>query len=248
MSSLRALQEAMRAALHQGDAAAFLPLLARGGRSPEQRLEVYSSMYFTRQTQALGEDFPLVRRLAGHELFERLAVTHVKRHPSQNPSIAFLGRAFEETLTSLELTAEAAVARLEWARVESFWAPDRELLTAQDLGALGERLGESVLDLHPSLRLLDLAEGVLAIAAGAGEEALHPERRQAVAVFRKSEAVHQAPLSELEAEALRRALAGANVAEVCEAFASEEAPVEAALRALVEWVNDGWVCRRSYPK
>ena len=244
MSSLRDLQESMRAALHDGDAVAFVSSVARSGRTPEERLAVYGNMYFSRQAAALAEDFPLVRRLAGPELFERLAVTHVKRHPSAHPSLAFLGREFEETLAFLELSAEAAVARLEWARVEAFWAPDAALLTAADLGALGEKLAEEVLLLHPSLRLVELAEGALEIAAGAGETALVPGRTQPVAVFRKQESVREAPLSAMEAEALRRSLAGATVAAVCEAFVAAESPINVALRALVEWVNDGWVCRR----
>ena len=244
MSSLRELQEAMRAALHDGAAAAFLPLVASARRTPGQQLEVYAGMYFSRQVQALAEDFALVRRLAGAELFERLGVTHVRRHPSSHPSIAFLGRQFEETLSSLGLAGEAAVARLEWARVEAFWAPDADLLTAQALGALGERLADEVLVLHPSLRLVELVRGVVEVAKGAGEEALRFDQLQPVAVFRKSEAVHEAPLSAMEAEALRRAFAGANVGAICEAFASAEAPMESAQRALIEWVNDGWICRR----
>jgi hypothetical protein len=241
MSDLRSLQEAMRAALHQGETAAFLASVDRGGRTPERRLEVYANMYFSRQVQALAEDFPLVRRLAGPELFERLAVTHVKRHPSTHPSLAFLGRGFEETLRSLELDAEAAVARLEWARALAFWAPDATLRTAQDLGALGARLSDEVLAFHPSLQLVTLAGGVLEVAAGADASVLALGSSRPAAVFRKQEAVHEVALQDLEAEALRRALGGAPFGEVCEAFARADAPLDLALQALREWVGDGWV-------
>ena len=242
MSDLRTLQESMRAALHEGEAVAFLARVAPGGLPAAARLEVYSHMYFSRQAQALADDFPLVQRLAGAPLFERLAVTHVKRRPSSHPSLAHLGRGFEETLRSLDLLAEAAVARLEWARVEAFWAPDAGAVSAAELGALGERLGEAVLELHPSLRLLSLAGGVLEVAAGAGPEALALETAQAAAIWRKGFTVLEAPLTPLEADALGRALAGQTVGAICDTFASAPSPGEAALQALSEWLADGWVC------
>jgi hypothetical protein len=243
MSGLRELQRAMRAALHDGAPDALLQRVAQGGLPPEARLEVYAQMYYSRQVQALAEDFPLVRRLAGPVLFDRLAITQVKRRPSAHPSLAWLGDGFEETLRSLDLDAEAAVARLEWARVQAFWSADATLLSAPELGALGERLAETALTLHPSLRLVEVVAGVLEIAAGAGPELLEPGRSQQVVVWRKQEAIREVPLQPMEAEALRRAGAGQTVASICEAFVEAPDPGAAALRALVEWVNDGWLCR-----
>ena len=166
----------MRAALHEGAGheEALLPHVVGGARTPAQRVAVYSSMYLWRLVQALAEDFPVVRRLLGERLFERVAVTHVKR--------------------------------------------------------------------HPSLRLLTLPQGALEVAGGAALGALSPGRVQPVAVWRKGFEVREAPLGPAEAEALRRALAGSEVAAVCEAFADCAEPGPAAIAALVEWVGDGWIC------
>ena len=104
-----------------------------------------------------------------------------------------------------------------------------------------------MLALHPSLQLLSLPRGALEVAGGVGLEALSPDRLQPVAVWRKGHDVREAPLGPSEAEALRRALAGGDVASVCEAFADAPNPGEAAIAALVEWVGDDWICGAGAP-
>jgi Putative DNA-binding domain len=241
--NLAELQRAMRRALHDSDPAALLPEIRGGVPGPAQRLQIYADMYVARQVASLAEDFPLVRRLLGAAPFERLAFTHLKRRPSRSPSLSRLGEGFEETLAGLGLEREAQVARLEWARVESFWAPDAQPLSGADLGALGERFGEAVLQLHPSLRLVQLWPGVLDYAAGGDAGLLDSAGAISVVVFRKGEAVLEVQVPPAEAEALRRVLQGRTAAEVCEAFASEPEPAQAALRALSEWVADQWLAR-----
>ncbi len=236
MTHLRATQEAMRAALHDGDDARLRSLV---GPASEARIEVYRTMYWARQIEALAEDFPAVRRMLGAPLFERVAVTHLRRNPSRHPSTAFLGRGMSETLTHLGQGAEAAVAELEWARVVAFWAPHVEPATPALLGGLGDRFGDVVLGLHPSLQLLVLpAFARAALAVDVATTDLAPEP---VAVWRHGVEVEHGPLSTAEAEALRRAMRGERVAAVCEAFLDVEAPEEAAIAALVRWVKEGWV-------
>ena len=239
---LRALQLAMRAALHDGDAEAFLPYVLLGGRAPEARFETYRGMYWSRLLGSLKEDFPTVSRLLGEALFERVAATHCKRQPSAHPSLGFLGRGFDRTLASLGLAIEADAATLEAARNEAFWAPQVEIVDAGALGALGERLGASTLAMHPSLSRVELARGARALVAGAAPEAVDPREREIVAVWRSGETICDALVDATESRALALALGGASVAVVCEAFVNEEAPDSAAIAAIVRWVQAGWVC------
>jgi hypothetical protein len=239
---LRAVQLAMRAALQDGDAEAFLPFVRRGGRAPEARLETYKGMYWSRLVGSLKDDFPTVRRLLGDALFERVAATHCTRRPSAHPSLGFLGRGFDKTLASLGLAIEADAATLEAARNEAFWAPPVEIVDAGALGALGERLGASTLRMHPSLSHVELARGARALVAGAGLEAVDPREKEVVAVWRSGETICDALVDATESRALASALRGVSVAVVCEAFVDEDAPDSAAIAAILRWVHAGWVC------
>ena len=238
---LRAVQLAMRAALHDGDEEAFLSYVRLGGRAPEARLETYKGMYWSRLCGSLKDDFPTVRRLLGDELFERVAATHCKRQPSAHPSLGFLGRGFDTTLASLGLAIEAHAATLESAKNEAFWAPQVEIAEAAALGALGERLGASTLRMHPSLSRLELAHGTRALVAGAALGLVDPRARESVAVWRSGETICDALLEAAESRALALALGGTSVALVCEAFVDEVAPDSAAIAAIVRWVQAGWV-------
>lgn len=245
---LRALQLAMRAALHDGDAVAFLPFVRLGGRAPEARFATYEGMYWSRLVGSMKDDFPTVRRLLGDALFDRVAATHCKRRPSAHPSLGFLGRGFDATLASLGLAIEADAATLEAARNEAFWAPQVEIADAAALGALGERLGASTLRMHPSLSSVEIARGARALVAGAEVEGVDPRERECVAVWRSGERVCDALVEAAESRALASALRGASVAVVCEAFVDEAAPdsasiaESAAIVAIVGWVQAGWVC------
>ncbi len=257
--SLAHAQQAMVAALHDDQPDAMLALVADGPRPAAAQLAVYRSMYWVRLADALASDYPTVRRRLGEALFQRIAVTHARRHPSRHPSLAWLGRDFEATLASLGQDVEAELARLEWARCEAFWSPDARVAGPELLGALGERLGDAVLALHPSLRRVQVAAGVAAAVEGraGAEEAsgdgadvpVRLDRAEVVAVWRQafvdvsgsSFAVLHAGLSPAEADALARAQQRQPVASVCEAFASEPDPGGAAVAALVGWVSRGWV-------
>ncbi len=231
----------MRAALHDGDPERLLPMVAEGGLPGDERIEVYRTMYWARLAEALAADFPLVRRMLGEGLFDRVAVTHVKRHPSRSPSLAFLGRHLDETLVHLGQHTEAAVARLEWARVEAFWSVDAEVATPLLLGSLGGRLGEAVLSFHPSLRLVRLPACVGRIAAGEAPEATREADDESWVVWRKGNAVSERVVAPLEALAVSEALGGSPMSTVCEAFLEADAPEEAAIAAVLRWVRDGWV-------
>ena len=243
-ANLRALQRAMRDALHERQPDALLARLdGRGSRTATDRAGLYVEMYWTRLVASLVEDFPTVVTMLGRELFERVAVTHVKRHPSRSPSLAFLGQDLPETLEHLGLVDEAAVGRLEEARNAAFWTPDRPPLDAASVGALGEALGEARFGFAPSLRVVTCSARARARVEGAshGDEASLSALPETVAVWRHGHEVVHAPLHPAEARALARACDGATVADSCEAFADEESPEEAAVNALSGWVARGWI-------
>lgn len=220
--ALAELQRAMRDALHHDRPEALITaIVPEAARTREAAVAVYANMYRARLLDSLREDFPGVADRLGQAFFERVALTHVRRCPSRHPSLAFLGRGFDETLEGLGLVEEAAVARVELAHNEAFWAPDAPTIDAPALGALGDDLGSAVLRLHPSLQIV-----------------VAPPSR---AVWRRDDAVHELALTSLELAALSRARGGASVAEVFELFVDEDDPEAAALACLLAWVSRGWI-------
>lgn len=129
--------------------------------SPVEQLEIYREQFWLRHTSSLLEDFPGVAGILGQSDWERLIEEYLLAHPPLSPSLRDLGDRFadhverSEWLPQRELCAD--MARLEWAYIEAFDAPDSSPLDAAALAAIPEDAWEAVrLDLAPSLRLLSV--------------------------------------------------------------------------------------------
>src|SRR2546425_3687919 len=114
------------------------------------RVGVYVDAYFGRLRDVLRDDFPRVAALLGPH-FEGTARGYLEAHPSEHPSVRHLGRLFA---AYLERRADlppylSDLARLEWARIEVFDAPDAKPL---DAGALREVPAED----WPGLRFVPI--------------------------------------------------------------------------------------------
>jgi hypothetical protein len=217
------------------------PLAAR------DRLGIYAGMYIARLVEALEEDFPRVAAILGTERFGALARGYLARHPSAHPSIRHVGRAFAEFAAANPPPGAPPwlgdLARLEWARLDVFDAPDARALTLADLRAVApEAWGDLRFRPVPAFAILRLDwPADRAWAAEPGDvPALAPEPT-ALRLWRDGFVVFHAPLDAREDAALAALVAGEPFAAICERFA-ELPPEEAAATAgalLVGWVEDG---------
>src|SRR5439155_1078841 len=98
------------------------------------RVGVYADAYCGRLRDVLREDFPHVAALLGPR-FEETARGYLRAHPSEHPSVRHLGRMFADFLEHRpDLPPYLGdLARLEWARIEVFDAPDARSLNAAAL-------------------------------------------------------------------------------------------------------------------
>ena len=80
MSPLFEAQAAMKRALFGEDRGGMLQQIAGDRGAASDRLAIYERMYLARLVASMEEDFPALQRVAG-DLFQRLAVTHVRRRP-----------------------------------------------------------------------------------------------------------------------------------------------------------------------
>jgi hypothetical protein len=129
--------------------------------SPVEQLEIYREQFWLRHKGALREDFPTLLHLLGDDAFDALAEAYLLAHPPASFTLRDLGdrlAAFVETTPPWKddpILGEAA--RLEWAFVEAFDAPDSPALDPSALtGAREEAWANARVEFQPALRRLSL--------------------------------------------------------------------------------------------
>jgi hypothetical protein len=239
---------------------ALLAVVDGGGSlTPADRLAIYADMYRTRLVDVLREDFPRVCAVAGDAAFQALACRYLVRHPSTHPSVRHAGSRFAGFLAAEaepDLPFLADLARLEWARVEVFDAPDATPLQLADLHALPPRDWPSLrFAVVPACRIIEAAWPVHDIWAGAApEEALRAGSPVAVEpaatvvrVWREGWSVSHAAMGETEQRALSLLGRGEPFAALCAAVddLDEDAAAVEMGRLLLRWLEDGLLARPS---
>jgi len=211
-------------------------------------VQVYADAYSSRLLEVLREDFPRLSAVLGRDGFEEIARDYLKRHPSEHPSVRHLGRAmaaFLERRTDLP-PCLPDLARLEWARIEVFDAPDVEPLTIDALRTVRtEDWPHLYLVPIPALQIVRASWPVDELWAGADPAGLTPAST-AIRVWRGTdEAAFHAAMDARATEALRRLMAGAPFVVVCDAFADRPpaAAAEEMTALLARWVEDGIIAR-----
>jgi hypothetical protein len=125
-----------------------------------ERLEIYNRQYWYRILGALAEDFPALRALIGAQRFDVLSIAYLTEHPSRSFTLRNLGSKLPEWLivhpeyAGRRHRLAVDLARMEWAFVEAFDAPERDPLTQRQIAALQ---GDSKLTLQPCLQLVALS-------------------------------------------------------------------------------------------
>lgn len=221
-------------------------LVGTDGLSAEERIGIYADMFIWRQVDALREDFPKVASALGDDAFYGAAEAYIRAHPSAHPSLAKLGRHFADFVSRAESRADLGdLAALEWARAEVFEAPDAHVASADVLtSARPDKVAELKLAPIPALRLLTLEHDVLGVWTALEDASPAPTPvRQAVevVVWRKGFEVFHVGVEADEAEALRRAMAGRTLGEICDAMSKREDPAAAAFVAIGSWLAEGWI-------
>lgn len=218
------------------------------GLSAAEGVGLYAGMYQARLAEALREVFPALARHLGQGRFAALAGDYLARHPSEHHDVGRVGRrlaGFLRRHPAPERPDLGDLAALEWARHRVFFARPSTAASASAFAAVDpEAFAEARLRLAPALALLrlrhDLGPAWRALAAGQAAGPVRPEPTQ-VAVWRRGFEVFHAALPPAEAEALRRARAGAGLGHVLEPFGARPDPAATARAALAGWLGEGWI-------
>ncbi|MBV0914025.1 HvfC/BufC N-terminal domain-containing protein [Anianabacter salinae] len=129
------------------------------------RFAVYRNNVSHSLSEALGQRFPVIRRLVGDPFFAALGRVYSETHRPRTPVLLDWGDSFPDFLAGFAPLAGYPymrdVARLEWARGRAYHAADAAPLDpAAVAGADPSRL---VLTLHPSVQVLQFGAAALTI-------------------------------------------------------------------------------------
>jgi hypothetical protein len=152
------LQRAFKATVTGSDDVAA-PHVKTPHGSVARRLAVYRNNVQKSLVDVLAAAFPVTQRIVGERFFYALARDFAITHLPQVPQLSLYGSGFAGFIATHRHTQElsylADVARLEWARSESYFAADMPPLDPQSLTAIApDKLSEAQLSLHPAARIL----------------------------------------------------------------------------------------------
>jgi len=269
--ALAAIQERLRQLITQPEGLEPRHLapaaLVRGDRgiAASDRLAVYANAYFARIHDCLREDFGALARALGPAAFHDLVKTYLMMHPPTHPSLRHAGAQLADHLSTepfAEIFARrcpygADLARLEWAALEAFDAPDSTILTHEDLAAVSAADWDELrFRAVPSLQLLGTAWPVHEVRESFDREddeaawdaaPLLEAAPTELRVWRQREQVRYRAISSPEREALGALLAGEPFGTLCDRLASavgtDVAPARAAAW-LGLWLSDELLARR----
>jgi hypothetical protein len=221
--------------------------------SPTAQLEVYREQFWLRHVGALEEDFVTLHHLLGHDGFRTLAERYLDAHPPIDFSLRDLGARLPGFVAAHAAYGEDALlvdcARLEWAFVEAFDAPDRDPLDPAMIAAIPEDAWSGVrVSLHPSVQLVALAHPSheFRAAVRSGKDPVRPTPTPTyVVVYRGLETLQYIDIDPLAFELLERLAKDETLGDACEALAASEdrsAELEAKVGSWFQfWAASGWV-------
>ncbi len=122
MISLREFQERFIHSV-QGRGNTILDYIAPGGKlTREDSISVYSSDYYARLQDALGENYEAVWAVVGDEEFYSLGQKYIRSHPSTLKDLTSYGNKFHDFLSKLEISKDYPFL-VELAKFETeFWS------------------------------------------------------------------------------------------------------------------------------
>jgi hypothetical protein len=250
-------------------AEALLAPSARG-MTPQDRLEVYREQFWLRHLASLDEDYPTLiwvlgnehqaasrdsSNRIGREAFRELALGYLGACPPGHWDLQWLGAGLPAYLAgdarwSTDALARDA-ARLDWAFMEAFDAPDSPPFDPSVLASTPEDSWPAArLELHASLSLLALDHPVHELRQALRNEA--PVERPSpavtcVVVYRDPACFLRAVAIEpLAFELLGMLRGGVPLGEACEAAArvSQRDPLEIGDKLggwFQQWTAGGWI-------
>ena len=221
-----------------------------------ERLGIYHEAYRLRLIDALRNDFPALERFVGDDRFIELMDQYIAAHPSQHPSLRWLGKKLPAFLHDSENIqhhiATYELAEFEWAQVMAFDASNSNTATLDDVRTLQNTQWLTLqLEFQPALQKLHLKSNAPEIwqALTKDDDAVEPiieDEAQDWLVWRDDLQVVYRAVDTTELWCLNAFLDGKNFSDICEGLCQWFEPADVPPRAaqyLQRWLQNGLVAR-----
>lgn len=269
---LAELQSLFQSAVLTGDAedVAILDVVAPPRDADRATMMgVYVNAYRLRLAEFLDEDYPALRVLLGDDDFEALVEAYIDANPSRLRNARWYTARLPEFMQESENWSANALAiglaLFERALTDAYDAADAPALSIETLAEFSPQdWPRLVFTFHPSLRLIEVAAGVLDAYAAAtadeqDEEATRADEEdegaledrpmdasesETIAIWRADLDPAYRQLDPDEYLALFEAMAGQSFGDICQlvAFQNEgQSATERLARFLVTWFSEGLV-------
>lgn len=225
-------QRAFRRAIFEGQPGEAKAALTQDPIGRDARLSIYRNNSIGSLIGVLRAAYPVTDRLVGAEFFNEAAGRFASANPPDRPQLSRYGSGFGDFLDASPAAGALPylgdVARLEWARIESYFAADAPPLPA---AALAEIAPDAVAGLqlvpHPSSRLLASRFPVHTIwsvnqAADGPVGAVDLGQAESVLVLRPSMEVRMFRIGPAERSFLTNLFAGQTIGAVARALAADD--------------------------
>lgn len=136
------------------DLLAFQQELAAAIETPTRGpVSIYRNTVMLGAVEALADNYPVVRRLVGGEMFEAMAVDHATSCPPRSPVMALYGAQFSDWIGdqpfAVDLPYLADVARIERLFGKALFAADQPVAEAKDFQGINDWT-QMRIRLHPA--------------------------------------------------------------------------------------------------
>ncbi|MDO8932415.1 MAG: DNA-binding domain-containing protein [Rhodocyclaceae bacterium] len=160
MSLLPEQQTAFGAALVQGVSSGLSRYFQDAPDKLERRFAAYRRNFWSNHRSAMTATYRVVQQLVGAAVFRDLANGYIAGHPSHDADLNMYGGDFGDFLASHPLAAVHGylpdMARLEWALLVAYGAPDAEPFDFAALAAVPPQRQAAIrITLHPGLALIE---------------------------------------------------------------------------------------------
>lgn len=250
--TLHELQSRMQAAILDGDDGILALIPANSRTGADTLFGVYRHAYRARLVEVLGNDYGLLRALAGADVFQSLALGYINANPSRTQNARWFGSGFPAHLAriakTVRQTLHGELADIEKALADAFDSADAPALTLTDVAQVRpEDWARLAFTVHPSVTRLSQTTNAFAVwrALRQGNTLPRPVRHKegkALLAWRDGTRPMLRPLPYEEAMMLTEAGNGACFGVLCEMLATFDDPDRAAHRAasyLHGWLSGG---------
>lgn len=125
----------------------------------QARLAIYRRNYIGSLIDVLRAAYPVSERIVGTDFFNEAAGKFAVVHPPSEPVLSHYGSGFPEFLDGIpgieSLPYLSDTARLEWARVEAYFAKDEKPVDVRALFDVDPSAADNLtFERHPSVRII----------------------------------------------------------------------------------------------